>query len=170
MIIIGYPGIGKSTVARNHDNIIDLESSCFWKYEEDVTLNKTGAKSRHDDWYIYYCQMAQHLSSQGYTVFVSSHREVREFLSKHNEEPVAAIYPSMKIKNEWIKRLNDRYHNTTSEKDLRALRQAQSSFDSDVNRFEYECSYNVEYYKDFYTIEDINYDLYDVVKTLVERN
>lgn len=33
MIITGYQGIGKSTLAKTNDKIIDLESSCFWKYE-----------------------------------------------------------------------------------------------------------------------------------------
>lgn len=68
MIITGYQGIGKSTLASKSDKIINLESTCFWKYEEDVYLNKTGNKSRPDDWYVYYCQVAQDLSRQGYTV------------------------------------------------------------------------------------------------------
>lgn len=33
MIITGYQGIGKSTLAKTNDKIIDLESSCFWKYD-----------------------------------------------------------------------------------------------------------------------------------------
>lgn len=31
MIIIGFPGIGKSTVSKTNDKYIDLESSCFDK-------------------------------------------------------------------------------------------------------------------------------------------
>lgn len=29
MIITGYPGIGKSTLANKRKDVIDLESSCF---------------------------------------------------------------------------------------------------------------------------------------------
>ena len=49
MIITGYQGIGKTTLASKNDKIIDLESSSFWKHEEDAFLRKTGEKSRHDD-------------------------------------------------------------------------------------------------------------------------
>lgn len=31
MIITGYQGIGKTTLANNCDKVIDLESSCFTK-------------------------------------------------------------------------------------------------------------------------------------------
>lgn len=63
MIITGYQGIGKSTLARKADKIIDLESTSFWKYERDEYGKKTDKKTRHDDWYVYYCQVAEHLSA-----------------------------------------------------------------------------------------------------------
>ena len=66
MIITGYQGIGKSTLARKDKNIIDLESSSFWKYDKSCN-----SKTRCEDWYVYYCQVAMDLSRQGYTVFVS---------------------------------------------------------------------------------------------------
>lgn len=69
MIITGYQGIGKSTLAKTNDKIIDLESSCFWKYDL-YDFEKKGEKTRPDDWYVYYCQMAQYLSKQGYIVLV----------------------------------------------------------------------------------------------------
>lgn len=71
MIITGYQGIGKSTLARKENNVIDLESASFWNYEN-------GNKTRPDDWYVYYCQVAEHLSKQGYIVFVSCHQQVRD--------------------------------------------------------------------------------------------
>ena len=163
MIITGYQGIGKSTLASKNDKIIDLESSSFWKYEEDVYLNKTGSRTRHDDWYVYYCQVAQHLSAQGYTVFVSCHQEVRDWLSKHNEEKFCAIFPSPKLKEDWLKRLEDRFNASKSEKDLRAWEHAKNSFDSAIARLWYECQYNVEYYNNVAIIDDINYDLQELV-------
>lgn len=35
MIITGYQGIGKSTLASKRMDVIDLESSCFWNYEDE---------------------------------------------------------------------------------------------------------------------------------------
>lgn len=167
MIITGYQGIGKSTFAKTNDKIIDLESSCFWKYDSH-DLEKKGNKMRPDDWYVYYCQMAQYLSEQGYIVFVSCHPEVRKFLSIHNKECFCAIFPSKSIKEDWIKRLKDRYEQSGSEKDLRALEHAEKFYDSDIYQLLRECQYNEEYYHDVQIIDDINYKLYDLVKKLEE--
>ena len=166
MIITGYQGIGKSTLASKNDKIIDLESSCFWKYEEDAWLNKTGKKSRPDDWYVYYCQVAKDLSKQGYTVFVSCHPQVRDYLSVHNEEKFCAIFPDKSLKEDWLKKLKNRYDESKSEKDLRAYEHAVKSYDSDISKLWYECQYNVEYYHNAMIINDINYDLQKLVDLL----
>ena len=79
MIIIGYQGIGKSTLAKNSLKYIDLESGNFWINGE-----------RDEQWYKPYCNIANHLSAQGYTVFTSSHKEVREELKNSNE--IVKIY------------------------------------------------------------------------------
>ena len=91
MIIIGYQGIGKSTLTARKRGYIDLESSCFWYNNQ-----------RPDDWYIYYCQIAEDLSRQGYKVFTSSHEVVRNFLKK-SKEMVFIVCPSVSLKDEWIK-------------------------------------------------------------------
>lgn len=160
MIITGYQGIGKSTLAKTDDKIIDLESSCFWNVNE-----LTGEKTRHDDWYIYYCQMAIDLSNQGYTVFVSCHPQIRDFLSSHATN-FNAIFPSKNIKEDWIKRLENRYEESGLEKDKRALEHAQKFYDSDIDRLWYECQYGVEYYHNLKIIDDINYDLAELVNRL----
>lgn len=159
MIITGYQGIGKSTLARKENNIIDLESASFWNYEN-------GNKTRPDDWYVYYCQVAEHLSKQGYIVFVSCHQQVRDWLFKNGKEKFCAIYPSITIKNDWLKRLENRYNTTKSEKDLRALEHAQNYFDSDIQKLNYENSYNIELYSNSVKIWDINYDLKKLVDLL----
>lgn len=69
LIMIGYQGIGKSSCAGKND-CIDLESSTFW-FEG----------SRSENWYIPYCNIAMDLANQGYTVFTSSHKVVREQLA-----------------------------------------------------------------------------------------
>ena len=169
MIITGYQGIGKSTLASKYDNIIDLESSCFWKYDL-YDFEKKGDRSRPDDWYVYYCQMAQYLSKQGYIVFVSCHPQVREFLSISDEEVYCAIFPDKSIKDDWLNRLKDRYENSKSDKDLRAYKHALANYDNDIEKLLYECQYSVEYYHDVYIIKDINYDLKEIVDKLINNN
>lgn len=162
MIITGYPGIGKSTLAAKNDKIIDLESTCFWKYDK-YDFEKTGEKTRPDDWYVYYCQIAQDLSRQGYTVFVSCHPQVRDYLCIHNQEHFNAIFPDAKLKEDWLKRLKDRYDASGLDKDLKAFEQASKSYDNDIAQLWYECQYNVEYFHAVRIIKDINYDLAEIV-------
>ena len=120
MIIIGYQGIGKSTTAKKSDKFIDLESSCFWYEGKRVT-----------DWYIYYCQIAEDLSRQGYTVFVSSHAVVRDFL-KSSKEKVIIICPSPMLKEPWCKKLQDRYEKDKSDKNYKAWKNAEDRFDENI--------------------------------------
>lgn len=121
MIIIGYPGIGKSTLARRNKDYIDLESSCFF-------INN----KRPEDWQVIYCKVAEDLSRQGKVVFVSSHKEVVDELLTTSEK-VLAIYPDPKLKDEWIKRLKDRYEFTCLEKDRKAYQRALEHFDEDID-------------------------------------
>ena len=86
MIIIGYQGIGKSTLAASELKYIDLESSNFWFYDSE-----TKQKVRHSNWYEMYCNVAENLSRQGYIVFVSSHQPVRERLLKSKEYVVVCV-------------------------------------------------------------------------------
>ena len=85
MIIIGFPGIGKSTVSKTNDKYIDLESSCF-----DKDANKL--------WYKDYCKTAIDLSNQGYVVFVSSHDKVRDYFISNKVERVYSIFPHIILK------------------------------------------------------------------------
>ena len=63
MIVIGYQGIGKSTISHaSKGNFIDLESGNFWVDGK-----------RDPEWFKPYCQIALHLHKQGYVVFTSSH-------------------------------------------------------------------------------------------------
>ena len=120
MIIIGYPGIGKSTYARfkGGRHTIDLESSCFVK---------------DDSWAISYCNTAIDLAKQGFDVFVSSHDAVRKALIASGYDRVFAVYPSLNIKEAWVLRLQSRYKITGLEKDLRSLERAKAYYEVDVS-------------------------------------
>jgi len=63
MIICGFPGTGKSTMAK-FSNWVDLESTPF---------------SRRGQWLLY-AEVAKHMSDNGYTVMVSTHEEMLEAL------------------------------------------------------------------------------------------
>lgn len=124
MIIIGYPGIGKSTIARRNNNFIDLESSNF-RIDGERAAN----------WYKPYCNIAEDLSQQGRIVFVSCHEEVREQL-KHSSELVIVVYPALELQNEWIDRLRNRYNQTGSLKDKNALEQAKNNYCKNITMLE----------------------------------
>ena len=123
MIICGYPGIGKSTIAKSEENVVDLESSIF----------RTGKDSvRPLLWEKYYCDMAIELSKQGNTVFVSTHTEVISYLEEHCDEPVIVMYPVEDLRDEWVERLKTRYEKSGSDKDFRAYISTNSEFNERV--------------------------------------
>lgn len=63
MIICGFPGTGKSMMARD-SNWVDLESTPFKR-----------------NWLLY-AEVAKHMSDAGYTVMVSTHKELLEMLEQ----------------------------------------------------------------------------------------
>lgn len=152
MIIIGYQGIGKSTLCKvyGHGNAyIDLESSLM---KDPMNNNR-----RWDNWANIYCNIALSLSGQGYRVFVSSHKVVQDILAESKDE-VIAIYPSKRVKDEWIKKLLERYKKTGLKKDEVAWLDAKSNFDAEIDILESSPFIKC-------TIFSMGYDL----KTIVEH-
>ena len=145
MIVIGYQGIGKSTLAAKSLRYIDLESSSFW-FDDPETKQKI----RHGNWYEMYCNVAEDLSRQGYTVFVSSHQPVRERLSRSDEYVIACV-PALDLKDKWIKKLRLRYENSGLEKDYKAYMNAADCFTENVTEM-----MNSGF--DVLEIRDMNYD------------
>lgn len=143
MIYIGYQGVGKSSIS-GKNNCIDLESGNFW------TENK-----RNDDWYKIYCNIAEHLSKQGYLVFMSSHKVVREELNKRNVEFIV-ITPCLELKEKWIERLQNRYNDSKIEKDYKALANAQNCYEENIKDLLKEDKKIV--------IKAINYSLINLIK------
>lgn len=153
MIIVGYPCIGKSTYANSHGysvgySVIDFESSNFIK---------------DGSWVESYCNVAVDLSKHGYDVFVSSHDAVRKQLLKSGYKLIFAIYPSLEIKDEWIKRLHSRYLNTKLEKDYRAWQRAVSHYDEDVTALKEDAKHFHGFYEIGHEPEDESYDIASVL-------
>lgn len=124
MIVIGYQGIGKSTLANDgrYNNIVDLESSMF----------KISGQ-RIDNWARIYCRIATSLAKQGNIVFTSSHKEVRNELAIHsNVCPMVTITPALYLESEWIDRLEKRYKNNPCEKNSAAYENAKTYYESNI--------------------------------------
>jgi broad-specificity NMP kinase len=101
MIVIGYPGVGKTTLCGRKKGTIDLESIFFH------------GSAKEKNWEQLYCEVALDLSRQGYIVFVSSHHEVCEkiiCLRNPDIDEVVAVYPESneRMKTQWIQRLRNR--------------------------------------------------------------
>lgn len=131
MIIVGYQGIGKSTLANGEKNhwisenmlgkgIIDLESGSFWVNGK-----------RDENWYKIYVNIAHHLSQQGHIVFVSSHKAVREELKKYPDY-IRYAYPSLSLKDEWISKLKKRYDESGLDKDYKAWKNAETCYEENI--------------------------------------
>ena len=120
MIVVGYQGIGKSSLAGKNHKFIDLESGNFWVDGK-----------RADDWYKPYCQIAEHLSQQGYIVFTSSHEVVRNQLAG-SKEPVVVVYPAPELKTTWLEKLANRYQRTGLDKDYKAHMNAEERYDENI--------------------------------------
>lgn len=91
MIVCGYAGIGKSHLAKFFPGVIDLESTPFEK-----------------DW-DRYLKCAMHYSSQGFTVLVSCHKEIRQLIVDNvpYDERVT-IVPPIYAKDDFKKRYEQR--------------------------------------------------------------
>lgn len=100
MIVIGYTGIGKSTLAKNNIKYIDLDHTSFY-------INGR----RDQNWYIAYCQVAELLSKQGYCVFVCMHEPVYKYLANSSEKVIAVCPDPNLLKGEWYSRLYDAWVN-----------------------------------------------------------
>ena len=144
MIIIGYQGIGKSTFGGDF-GYIDLESSNFWIEGK-----------RAEDWYKAYCKIAEHLSKQGYRVFLSSHEAVRNEAGNSTERKVI-VCPSVELREQWVGRLRDRYGSTGKEKDYKAWRNAEERYIENINELLTDDRYG------HIVIQEIPYNLNDII-------
>lgn len=159
VIVCGYQGIGKSTVAKDIPNIIDLESSSFYGADE---------KTRPENWAYFYVKIAIDQALRGNDVFLSCHDSVREqlYLQYHDlydeERSYVAplvIIPAIELKREWENRLLDRYFISLEPKDRRAYEFHTKEFETNVN----ELISNTSLPLPTIFIRDINYDLRELI-------
>ena len=155
MVIVGYQGIGKSTLANSNLRYIDLESSNFFVDGK-----------RSDDWYIIYCNIAVNLSKQGYHVFTSSHEVVRKELAKRDVDKMI-VCPCIELKDEWIKKLKIRYELSNpdeKEKNYKAYMNALDRYEDNILELMNEKDFEI------CIITDMNYDLYNTIELCFVEN
>lgn len=172
MIIVGYHAIGKSSISGCHTHseklglarFIDLESDSFWVHRigGDHRDMRT-ILSRDGNWYLVYCNIAKRLSEQGFHVFMSSHKLVRETLrtGEFDGIPKAIVYPSIDLKDQWIERLQERYDLSKSENDFKALTEAKDMYEEKIQDLSSE---KLFIRKEIVTMD---YDLRDIVVDLL---
>lgn len=144
LVVIGYQGIGKSTLAKKNLRCIDLESSAFY------IDNK-----RIDNWEIPYVQMAVALAKEGRVVLLSSHKRVRRALEEA-PVPVVACVPRPHLRDTWVSKLKRRWEQTREPKDFRAYMNAHDCYVTNVS----EISEDVG---DTIWIESMGYDLEQLI-------
>lgn len=126
MIIIGYPGVGKSTYCREYLNAIDLESSLFDRM--DFVNDKAWAKC--------YTEIAAALHSTGdYKVCISSHKIVQEkILDLVDQDDILVIAPDVTVERDWTERLFARWVREKDDKNARAYLKSIENFSKDIGR------------------------------------
>ena len=152
MIIIGYPGVGKTSLAGRYNQYIDLESS-NWNGPDNT---------KPDMWWWSYGKVAEDLSRQGYRVFVSCHPSVQKYFEESNEY-VMVLYPSLELKENWIKRVADRYDRDRSMKNLAALNNVELYYDNQIRLLDDSP------FKNKLVLKDMNYTLDNEIDNFILR-
>lgn len=150
MIVIGYQGIGKTSLAYELcARYIDLESS-LWKIDG----------VRADNWYETYCNVAEALAFR-HIVFTSSHDVVRARL-KRSKQKVFVCYPALELRDEWVERLEHRYYSTRSAKDYAAWKNAEEKYEENIIDLARSGFPRI-------VIRDLSYDLHDLIQEAVRK-
>ena len=98
-IISGFPAVGKSVLTKQSNLVVlDSDSSLF-------SWIKKG--ERHPDFPGNYIQHIKENVGKADYILVSSHDNVRSALKENNID-YTLVYPSIELKNEYIKRYKDR--------------------------------------------------------------
>lgn len=124
VVVIGYPGVGKSTLSDQDKTFVDLESSDFVIGTEKIK-----------NWEILYSNLATSIAVQNRVVFVSSHKVVRDHLlslPKFEDVDIMAVVPSVELKDDWIQKLKDRCGEFCLAKDYYAYQIAKDHYEEDI--------------------------------------
>lgn len=160
MIVMGYPGIGKSTLAEKSLEYIDLETSNWWNIIS--TKEKGTMRVRPQGWEKIYCKVALDLSRQGYIVFTSPNKDIRNCFIKMREnnfitykDIICVCFPSLKMQDEWTKRVKKRYEQDSSDKNKRALDHVLECYIDDVTEMAHSPFIHIKLFNKDYDLESV---------------
>lgn len=98
LIICGFPGVGKSCVANNRTNILDLESSAFsWIFDP----TSVEFRKRNPDFPANYIQTIKEECEKYDVILTSSHKSVRDALQAEGIQYII-VAPRLELKNEYL--------------------------------------------------------------------
>jgi hypothetical protein len=102
------------------------------------------------------------MAKQGLVVLTSSHKCVRDELSKYDQDgfAIVTITPSYSLKNKWIYKLRDRYLSDPSEKNIAALKNAEECYDDNIREIASESAFSHIF------INSMDYSLRSIVNAL----
>ena len=153
MIIFGYQGIGKSTLANSPsgESYIDLESSMF---------RTPMHPERSEDWFQAYGNIVYDLNKQNKFIFSACHQQIRDYITSEKDlKGVMSVicYPSIELREEWLYRLRQRWIDTQLPKDKAALDYAEASYSSSIKALDKDTDY------DHLILTKMNYNLHDIL-------
>lgn len=163
MVLSTYQGIGKSTLAKNNLDIIDFESSCF---------NKA-----NPEWYKDYVNAAINLHKQGYTVFISAHKQVRDYMLEQieNKNDYAMIMYELDLEVYCLNKLAKRFEDSCetygqdhpiSRKNWQAYQNAGGHFEDSYNEVKEDEKNGLN----VIWITDEDYDLEEIIDNINKTN
>lgn len=114
IIVAGFTGIGKTTIGKKYDNVIDIESSLYqWKYKGGMTLEQIemykGKEGRtyNDEFPQNYFNAILEARKEYDVILTSMHWELLEEFEKNGIEYYLA-YPKLDFSDEIKKRCIER--------------------------------------------------------------
>lgn len=160
MIVMGYPGIGKSTLAEKSLEYIDLETSNWWNLIS--TKEKKNVRVRPNGWEKIYCKVALDLSRQGYIVFTSPNKDIRNCFTRMRQcnqitdkDIICVCFPSLKMQSEWTERVRQRYIADPSDKNARALDHVLECYVDDVTEMAHSPFIHIKLFNKDYDLESV---------------
>lgn len=152
IILLGYPGVGKTTLAKESCLMTDLESSWFFVNGK-----------RFEGWEEVYLTIATGLAIQGRLVLCPTHPAIRQGLWSQEDFAKILVYPALHLKEKWLERIQFRLRNDPSEKNLRALDRVFKFYDQDISDLKKDTHFlHIE-------IQSMDYSLSDGLRKLAQR-
>lgn len=148
MIIIGYHLIGKSTVVKNNEGYVILNTP---EYEGQ------------DNWVSRYIGAASLLSDIGVDVFVAPRKEIIQELVKR-EYGALLVYPTPELKDEWVERAVKKFLVTRDNRDALLAQHILANFEEDIAMLRHFATISDGTLG--YEIETLSYDLNEILSTI----